>query len=233
MTLQELFDRLALGELSQHKYGQSGSISTANQPAVINQVNMALTNLHSYFPLSEKELTLQQFDHITDYILDPLYAVSNNDPSINYKYIIDSDANPFTKDIIRIERAYDELGRQVTMNDEADACSWFTPAWDTIQVPFPNAENTSIIIYRANHPKIALDADPLNVEIEIPTYLEEALQAFVASRCYVSLGNASGAQLSSYYFQRYQEQIAHVERFSLLNQVDGDSNIKLGLKGFV
>lgn len=223
---------MATGELSQHRYGQSGAIQASDIPAVINQINMGLTALHTQFPLKERELVIQQFDHITEYKLNSLYALTNDDPSINYKYIMDSVENPFLDDLIRIERAFDEGGNSVPLNDDYADQSWFTVAWDTIQITRPVSTNVSIIMYRAKHPTIPVDVDTSRTLVDIPPMLEEALQAYVASRCYVALGNQSSAQLSSYYSARYNEQIDIVERKNSFHSSDGDSNIKLGMKGF-
>ena len=89
------------------------------------------------------------------------------------------------------------------------------------------------IIYRAKHPLIAQDADPLITEVLVPPCLEEALQAYIASRCFVSLGNQASAALASYYMGIYNEQVQRVERDNLLQSSVGDTNIKLYLKGFI
>lgn len=231
MLLQDLYDRLATGELSQHKMGNKGAIQEDDMPTLINHLNVGLTNLYSYFPISEKEVIIQQFEHITEYRINSKYALTNEDPSINYKWVMDSAEHPFKDDIIRIERAYDEVGCSIDINNENRCSSVFTTAWDTIQIPLPNPENVTVIMYRAKHPTITKDM-LTSIEIQIPPVLEEALQAYIASRCFVSLGNQASAGLASYYQQKYQQQIDHVERHNLLQSGEGDSNIKLDLKGF-
>jgi hypothetical protein len=213
MLLSELFDRLALGELSQHKFGKSGAILEDDRPAIINQI------------------IIQQYETLTEYPLDIKYAVSNTGSTEPIKYILDGD-QPFLDDVVRIEAAYNSAGIQIPLNAEHADYSWFTPTWDSIQIPAPVTGNLAAIVYRANHTKIAADA-PLDTVIFIPPVLEEALQAYVAARCFVSLGNQSSAALSSYYTTRYEQQIQRVERSNLLQSSTGDNNIKLSQKGFI
>lgn len=205
MTLWELFDRLATGELSQHKYGKTGSIQEGDYPALINQLNIALSNLYGYFPLSVKETFITQVEGTTEYTL---------------------------MDILRIEGTYDEEGNEVPLNDKMRTDSWFTPSWNVLKIPEPVEGNIAVVAYRAKPEVIAQDAD-VSTEILVPACLEEALQAYIASRCFVSLGNQASASLASYYTNRYNEQVQWVERNNLLQSSTGDSNIKLSLKGFI
>jgi hypothetical protein len=204
MLLSELFDRLATGELSQHKFGKSGAILEDDRPAIINQVNMGLTALHTHFPLVEKEAQVLQQEGVLEYTLP--------DPTV-----------------IRIETAYNAEGVQVPLNQGMLDGSWFLPAWNVLRIPEPVEGEYATVIYRANHPKVDLDT----VEVVIPPSLEEALQAYIAGRCFVSLGNQSSASLSAYYTTRYEQQIQRVERDNLVRSSNEDTNHKLTLKGFI
>lgn len=233
MLLKELFDRLATGELSQHTTGRTGVIDPTHYPAIITQLNMGLTSLHTYFPLIEKEVFIQQYDHITEYQLNSKYALSNEDTSIAYKWIIDSPYLPFLDDVIRIESVYDELGIPLPLNDRNNPFSVYTSYWDTLQIPYPIASDVLSLVYRAKHVEIPRDADPETTEVSIPPVLEEALQCFVAGRMYVSLGNAASAGLSAYYSNRYDERVRYLEHNNILQTSTGESNIKLTNKGFI
>ncbi len=227
MNLNSLFEQLAFGELSQHRIGKEGRINPADYPTVISHLNHGLTLLHSRLPLQHKELTLLQFDQITEYRLDPKYSVSADDDSVDYKYILDTVEKPFKDDLIRIQSAFDGEGVNVPINDEYDETSWFTPNPDTIQIPFPVEGNVSAIMYRANHAKIPLDTtDISSVTVEIPAVLENALAAHIASRAYVSLGNQTSAALSSYYSGIYQNEVMMVERLNLLQSSENSSDVK-------
>jgi len=233
MLLSDLFEQLASGELSQHQYGKNGTIAVANYPAVITTINRGLTALHARFPLSHKELTLQQFEGITDYKFDIKYAVSTADPSVTQRYIYDTVEDPFLDDMIRIDAAYDGEGNPVPINDEVDIRSWFTPNNDTIQIPSPTEGILVSIMYRANHKKIATTiTDATTVVVDIPQSLEAALSAFVASKLFVSLGNATSIQLSAYYANQYSTELAQVERLNLLQSSQQNTNTKFIIGGW-
>lgn len=232
MLLSELFDRLALGELNQHKYGKTGAILAQDYPALIHQVNTALTTLYVKFPLKVGEVTLQQQAGVHEYLLHTDYAESKTESAEPVKYLLDAD-NPFLGNIIRIEAVYDSEGNQVPLNIPALSTSWFTPTWASIHIPVPVPDALATIIYRTGHIKIAPDAVPASTELLLPSCLEEAFQAYIASKCFVSLGNPSSAALASYYRGLYDKQIAQVERDNLLQSSVGDNNNKLNQKGFI
>jgi hypothetical protein len=233
MLLQELFDRLALGELSQHKFGKTGVILEKDYPTIINQINTTLTKVHTHFPLKIKEVILQQYDTLTEYRLSSQYANSNDSSLEDIKYIVDSNTNPFIDDVLKIQEAYDGEGCLQVLNDDTNTYSWFTPEFDLLQIPTPVSPNISVLTYRAKHPVIAIDADPSTTMITIPPCLEEAVQAYIASRCFVSLGNAASAGLATFYKNEYNLEINRIERNNLIQITDGDRNIKFALKGFV
>ena len=169
MTLEDLFETLALGELSQHKFGKGGVIDLEDYPALISYTNRALTALHSRFPLQHKELLITQFDEITDYVLDPKYSISADDASVENKYIADSVEYPFLDDLLRVEAAFNGDGASKPLNDEYRSDSWYTPNPDTIQIPYPVEGNVAAIMYRANHAMIPTDTtDPSSVTINLP-----------------------------------------------------------------
>lgn len=230
-TLEELYADLAMGELSQHQYGNRGVIPDANKPTIIHYLNAALTAIYSEFPLRQREVLIQQYDNITEYHLNSKYAVSNTASAEPTKYILDSASDPFTDDIIRIESVYDEAGKSVALNDEYDPNSVFTTEWNTIQIPFPVSTNTTAVMYRAKHLKFTKDM-PETTEIRLPPVLLPALHAYIASKCYTSLGNAASASLAVHYLTQYANVITLVKRENLLQSSDADSNAKLTAKGF-
>lgn len=232
MTLGDLFEQLALGELSQHNIGSSGQIQEKDYPKLISHLNLALTAVHTLLPLKENEVVVQQYDHITEYRLSAVYAQSNPDPDIEYKWIVDTVESPFTEDILRIEAVFNEVGGPVPLNDEYDNTSMYSPAPDLLQIPFPVSDNAIVLVYRANHPKIPLNTTDLTTLVDIPTSIQEAVQAYMASRLYVALANPTSAQLSSYYNRKFKDQIAIVERYNTLQSSDTESNIMFRLGGW-
>jgi hypothetical protein len=232
MLLSELFERLALGELSQHKYGKNGVIEAADYPAIIHQLNIGLTKLYTRFPLSTKELIVEQYDTIKGYMLSSEYAQTNEASTQETKYILDCVENPFTDDLLRVNAVYTGCGKEIALNDGNAECSWFLPLFNQLQIPEPVLGELALVVYQAKHPKIATDA-ALTTVINIPSFLEEALQAYIASRCFISLGNQSSGALSAYFSNLYEERVNAVDRMNMLPLQDMDGNSKLIQKGFM
>ena len=82
MTLQDIFDKLTFGELSQIGVSGNGTgISQEDYPKLISHVNLGLTDLYTKFPLREREVVIQQYDEISFYELDITHAQSNTMPT--------------------------------------------------------------------------------------------------------------------------------------------------------
>lgn len=235
MLLSEFFDQLTYGEFAQLSIGgePKGEISPSDYPRMISHVNAALTRLHTRFLIREDEVIIQQYDHITQYYLRPEYAQSNVASLETYKYIIDSAESPFLDNVLRIERAYEEDGEEIVLNQASDERSVFTPRYDTIQIPHANSANAISVVYRGNHPKIDLaTTDPSTVEIFIPPSFIEALGFYVASRMYAPMGTTEQGNESTSYYARYEAACQTLERYGMLN-ADNSANTKLEMNGWV
>lgn len=232
MTLGDFFERLALGELSQHTIGSTGNILAKDYPRVIAQLNLGLTALHVRFDLKEKEVILQQYADITEYTLDSKYAQTNTTSTEDPKYIMDTAENPFLDDVLRIDGAYNEIGCAIPINDVHIVNSIFTPNARTVQIPFPVEDNIMVITYAANHPKISPSTTDLTTFIDLPVALEDALAAYVATKLFISAGNTTFAGLSNYYRSEYERQIDYIVRQNTLRSSDTDISPKFQLGGW-
>lgn len=220
MLLSEIFDYLAQGELRNLAIGGdgAGTIPEVHRPTVIGHINLALTELHTRFPLKERELYLQQYDHIEFYKLSSQYAESNETSTEEYKYIVDSVDAPFTDDIIRIETAFDEVGNEIPLNDYTQDTSVFTPAYNMVQIPKPVGENVTVFIYRANHRTIPVDTtDPTLVEVDIPFTFLEAVMFYVAYRAYSNRTGNEGQAMSSTYKIKYEAACEFLQQHNAAN----------------
>lgn len=234
ITLEDIFEALAFGEFAQLSVAKAGKINIADQPQVISAINLALTALFSRFPLLEKELVIQQYSHITEYILDVQYAQSNPTPIDVPKYIVDTPARPFMDDVIRITAAYDEKGAEVPLNDVTDDKGWFTPSYNSVQIPFPSDSNTSVFIYRAKHPRIPLTTtNPATVEVMIHASLVEALLAYTANRINTARGSETALKQAQYCLAKYEDICMQAELRNLLHTNDSAGNLKLYNGGWV
>lgn len=60
--------------------GNTGNgIRAKDYPKVITQINLGLTDLHSRFPLREGQVTIQMYEHISQYYLRRQFAQTNQD----------------------------------------------------------------------------------------------------------------------------------------------------------
>lgn len=238
ILLQELFQDLQYGELSQ--FSVSGDIdnpmtgiSPADYPAVISHLNKALTAIHTRLPLRDRELTLQQFEELSFYVLSSEYAVSNTESLEPIKYIIDTAERPFIDDVLGITAVYDEAGCRIPLNDDNNCNSYWLNNYRTLQIPEPADDNTVFITYRANHPKIEPDADPATTEIDIPDFCIEAVLAYVASRMYARSNDSGAVARSLEMVQKYEAYCQEIERRNVLNNYNNNTNLKLEERGFV
>jgi len=248
MKLQEVFDQLTYGELSQLSIGgnQAGAISPANYNRLIPHVNLGLTQLYKRFPLKEGRLTVELQDNRTVYPIHSKYAVSSRSSREPVRYIKDSLTAPFKDDIHKIEKVVASTGYEFSLNDESDEYSMFTPSSTVLRVSLdvvdqvmdlPDELKTSLleVVYRANHPLIiadGVDLEPDVIELELPYTHLEPLLLFIASRVHTPTGMTNEANLGTTYAAKYEAACQLLEVKGL--QVDqGRQNSRLERNGWV
>jgi len=219
MLLSELFEQLSHGELSNLSIGNSNGsgILPKDYPSIIAHINLGLTALHKIFPLKMVEAIIQEYNQINIYFLDKKYAV-NGGSSEPIKYLIDTTTNPFINNIFKVERVYNELGKEIPLNNSNDLTSIFTPTYNSIQIPNPVNTNTISVICRANHNIInPITVNPSIEEIKIPASLLEPLLFYVASRAYASVPMIDGVNQSAGYLNKFEASIQRVKNLDLVN----------------
>jgi len=247
MFLNELFDQLTYGELSQLEYGgvDDEGITQKDYKRIIPHINLALTELHKRFLIREEEVTIRCYDHIETYVLDSKYAATNKTSTEKYKYIHDSIFEPFIDNVLRIEKVFNEDGQELFLNETDPyiiktergmvshrAWSVSTPNYRTIQLSYPMVENALVVEYRANHESIKVDGlIPATEEIKIPLYLIEPFLLYIASRVYSSLGGDS-AQEGMAYMAKFEASCKKIEELNLVNK-ENAVNQKLEAAGWV
>jgi hypothetical protein len=226
MNLQEVFDQLVYGELSQLSIGggEVGSISEANYPRVLAHINLGLTALYKRFPLKEGRVSVE---------LVPgklLYATAAVAP-----------------DLLKIEQVRTDGGFEFPLNDESDPYSVFTPTASSLRVPadvvaqlidLPDWFKTINLelVYRANHPKVIQGLgffDPKRVLLQLPETHLEPLLLFVASRAMTPMGVGQfEGQAGNNYYAKYEAACQSLESINL--RVDqGSQNSRLHSNGWV
>ena len=235
LTLAEVFEQLTFGELAQTSMGglEGQAVRPEDWRRLVAHVNLGLTELHKRFFLRTGEVLIQIFDHISFYHLHPRYAISNNNSTELYRYILDSAYAPFQDDVLKIEEIYNVRGEKVCLNDLNAPCSLFTPNYNTIQVPLPYAEDVMGVQYRANHPKIqwSCDFDPKKIEVVLADGLLEALLLFVGSRVLKSMGGEAMAEGITM-MEAFEKSCAQAAEMGL-EITPHYSNLKLDYRGWV
>lgn len=229
ITLQDIFHDLSSGEFSNLQLGDFTVDDPASEPdprsypQLLRHLNLGLTALYSRFLLRSEEVYVQLYEQIAIYTLDYRWAVSNVASAENPKYIIDTVADPFGDNILKIEEVYDEGGNLLRLNDPQEELSIFTPRYNAIQVPWPNDFNTLAVQYRADHPTIKY-TEGMNAAatyVEVPRQLREALLFYIAARVYAAI-NTEKPEANDYY-RKYMAKVDEVTEQGLYITTDQDN----------
>jgi len=244
MLLQEIFDQLTVGELSQLHIGgiDSVGIRECDYAKVVPNVNLGLLELYKRFDLKRDELTIQQYDGINDYVLTPKFAESNVDSVEPIKYIKDLN-KPFMDNILIIESILGSDGKEIALNDTTQdkeeydeiktSISYYTPVFNTLRIPNPVNDVITLVRYRARPDTIStIGLKPMDYEVELSYTLLEPLLYFIASRMLTSLNAEGSLATGTNYMQKYELACKRIEQFNLVN-VSNTSNDKLEFRGFV
>lgn len=240
MKLQEVFDQLTYGELSQFAIGgnEAGVINPANYNRLIPHVNLGLTALYKRFPLKEGRLILELQSGRITYPIQSNYAVSSRTSKEVVRYIKDTTATAFKDDIHKIERVYTDKGFEFGLNDEADPYGMFTPSATVLRVPaevaaqvigLPDELKSPRIelVYRANHPLIVADGadlEPESIELELPYSHLEPLLFYIASRVHTPTGMTNETNMGNTYFAKYEASCQQLETTNLRVDQGGQSD---------
>lgn len=237
MRVSELFRRLSFGELSNLAMSSEGSgeILEKDFPKLILYTNDGLLSLFTRFILSEKNLILEEVVNVTNYHLKKQFSESSGSNEENH-YIKDLITEPFQEDVIKIVEVYDSFGQKRSLNDKDDPWSLFTPQPDTLQVPHPIQGKALGIMYQARHVLLkdrGNNNEILSQDIDLPFYLESALQLFVASKVYTHMNGQENIAKSQEYEAAYNTKCGEVLAKDLVNNSFHTSFTKLEHRGFV
>lgn len=231
MKVIELFKQLSESELSNLSLANDGdgTIQTPKHGRVLNAINDGLGRLFDRFNLLEKDCIIKCYPHITFYHLHSKYAKSNApEAGAYYGYIQDTPADPFLDDPIRILGVYNGHGEELTLNDDEDEESFFTPKPLVLQVPKPAETELICVRYQAQHPLVQTVDD----EIDIPRSLQEALRAFIAYKIYTQINTQEAKAMASEHMQNYEALCAIVLEQDLVNSSRSTTNIRFGKGGW-
>lgn len=233
MNITDLFTRLSYGELSNLAMSNEGlgEIVELHQPKIVQFANSALLRLYSRFVLKEKDVIIEMSDAITTYHLDYDYALSNPTPPVGVtQYIIDSEAVPFTEDVVKILTVYDRLANKLELNDRDNENSVFTPTPTSLQVPEPVDGERLVLVYQAKHPPLVLADD---TEIELPEVLLDAMTAYIAQLVYSGMNGQEHSAKAAEHLARYEAVCNEVTQFDTVNSSVSTTPHKFDERGFV
>lgn len=238
MKLQEILDNLAYGELSQLFIGNSNenvpAIPMEQIPRILPSICLGLTELHKRFLLQEGTLNITRTPGRTSYLLNSRFALSNDTSAETDKYISDLD-DPFTDNLMKIEKITTDAGVRLVLNDVSDPDAVRVPGPTLFILPETVVANSLVVTYRADHPLIdrtAALASPESTDINLPVSHLEALLLYVASRMTTPLGLSGEFHDGNNYFARFEAACALLKDQGL--EVEGDEpNHKLINNGWV
>lgn len=230
MNLRQLIDHLVQNNLYQFNMAKNEQF-----PAIINALNLELTQLYSRYPVLEKDVAFRRFPEISIYHLTRRYCRSNDESNELYKYILDTKDNPFLGDVLKIENAYTESGQHIVLNDNNNPRAWFTPSFDTIQIPNTTDIDTRIAVigYKAKPEYIDPNTTDFEKDIYIPSYLEEPMIYGITMRVAERLPTQTGMQVVQMAQAKYKELCDNVDTLNLFHENNVSTNIKLGMRKFV
>ena len=238
LLTSELLRRLALGELSNLKMGDAGTIAAAEVPKILVHVNHALRDIFTRFLLSQKEVIINTNETLTHYYLRWEFAQSNTgsaQPAEN-RYIDDASCDGFEHGLSKILKVYDAFGRELFMNKTQEPLSVFTPFHDCLQITANHQTEDFFVIFQALHPTVNYDTTPdpdIDTLINIPPALETPLQLLTASKVYGNLNGQANATRSLTLKQDYEMSLIENEVRDSMSTSENMSNGKLDLAGFV
>ena len=198
MTVQDIITDLQLAELSELNIGESAN-TNANLTKYLMYISAGLTELYTRFPLNQRQLAIQPIEGLTDYLLTPEHAYSNDTDAI--KYILDSVYDVFDWDILQILGAYDENGQELPLNNNNHIYGVFSNSPNAIIIPATITARQVILVCQANHPKVT----GLDSAIKIPFGLRNALVWLIASRIWSTRKDDGATQKAVQYAQQYNE----------------------------
>lgn len=255
MKLQEVFDHLSSGELSQISVGKqdAGVINNENMEKVISTINLGLTALHSRFNLREGRMTVHLNPGVTLYKLDR-NKVGKGVANTEIKYLEQDKIFALQDTLVKVLRVYSEDGTELSLNDLSDPFSLKTPRYDLLEVPdavvksqanLPRYLQTKIldVRYRANHPKLGrwengtfgpaenlTLADMDFVDVDLPETHLEPLLLWVASRFHNPIGMANEFHAGNSYAAKYEQACQRLESLGL--EVDEISQVGFRKQGW-
>lgn len=232
MKLQDLFNELAIGELSNLALAKTGVIDPAHHNKVVTAINVALNDIFSRIPLAEKEVLVETLDWKSIYFIRKEH--SRMDPTPGFlKYIVDTPANPFTGDLVKVLGVCNEIGDPLPMNDAEQWASVFLPAFDTVQFNHPGAKQIFAVQYQALHPKLVATGDGyLDQILRVPSVLMDMVRIKTASTLLAPMGGQNETLKAQALEANYEARHTSLVFKNDVGDTGVHTNVKAMLRGY-
>lgn len=204
MTVGQVIDLAKNGELN--------NLKVAEKPEVIvGYINLGILELYKRFQLKVEEYIVTLEDNVDTYLLptDCMWLIAAYG---------------------EVDIRSTETVNQLPINEEDNPLSINTVGWNKIQVPISVAGAYVSLIYVASPPSYGID--DMNVEIELPAQMIEALLSYIGYRANSAID--TGVQTEdSVYYQRFEASCDKLRGYGMYNSDDMYMNKRLSVRGFV
>lgn len=233
MTLQDIFDQLIYGELSQLALTEDNELNANDRQKLIPHIKLGLTELHKRFLLRERNVKVNMVTDQLTYVLHSDYAESNS--KAVSPYLADT-SDPFTDDVLKIERIFNDEDEEMILNKPDNEYSIRTTSPTTMLIPVQDPTTEYVTVYyRADHPTIDQYAylQPANkVTINLPPGYLEPLLYYVASRVMNPIGLTPEFHEGNNYYAKFEAAVQRLKDINL--DIDTEhENTKFTNRGFV
>jgi hypothetical protein len=238
MKLEQLFEALSFGELSNLSMSNNGNgtLSVEGKKKVLRHTNEGLLRLYSRFVLKEADVLIRLTKNVTNYHLVPRFAVNyqpefpGGEDDESLRYILDLPRERFTGDVLKVLSVTDSDGCRLPLNDDNAEMSVFTPQGNVLQVPDPIQDKALAVVYQARHVKLLGELDE---EIQLPELLEGALTAFVAYKIYSHMNTSDSLAIAQGHLGNYEKICSGVVEQDLVNASISTSNSRFKTRGWI
>jgi len=235
LDLFHLFEMLSYGELSNLSMSGDGSgeILPAMQPKLVHYTNEALLKLYGRFLLKENDVLVQLYEHITFYHLIPRFSLcfvpTLEAEEEHIRYLLDLAHEPFRDEVIKVISVFDNLGKELPLNDEEQHHSVFTPQAKVLQVPNPIGDLIYNVRYQQRHPKLSGE---LGENIECPDVLLGALTSYIAYKVYSHMNSAESSAKAQEFMATYELNCNDAVDRDLVNGSISQTNVRFERGGW-
>lgn len=183
---------------------KSNKLLDAAYPIINVSLNRALRKVHTDFNLRQNSVIIQTRQGISRYYLRSQHSVLNGDPAYA-KYILDTSKNPFKDNVVKILSVCDELGVDYKLNTVGAEFPVMIPEFDCVEMVRTDYEPAIGVIYQSTCDDV--DITDKNLNIPIPTYIEEAFLIYLMYIVANMQTNALAQQKAQLLLLRYKDEV--------------------------